>query len=162
METDFPLTPMKPETQILRELVTGMRAAYARGENAMTYARTVAGASRNSTVATLVAYDLQAGSYVAAVRQNPAYAVRWCAQLAGILRGYTTPGGSLLEVGCGEATTLAGVLRLLPATRGAATASISVGRAVPSVSNGWTQREPQPGCSSATCSRFRWPTKAST
>ena len=111
---------MKPETQILRELVTGMRAAYARGENAMAYARTVAGASGNSTVATLVAYDLQAGSYVAAVRQNRAYAVRWCAQLAEILRGYTTPGGSLLEVGCGEETTLAGVLRRLPANRGAA------------------------------------------
>ena len=111
---------MKPETKIMSELVTGMRAAYARGENAMAYARTVAAASRNSTIATLVAYDLQAGSYVAAVRQNPAQAVRWCAQLAGILRGYTTPGGSLLEVGCGESTTLAGVLRLLPAARGAA------------------------------------------
>ncbi|MFZ5589816.1 MAG: methyltransferase domain-containing protein [Pseudomonadota bacterium] len=97
----------------LRHLILGMRAAYARGENAMEYARTAGGGIGNSVVATLIAYDLQAGSYVAGVRANPEGNSLWCAQLAKILDPLLTKQGSLLEVGCGEATTLAGVLQRL-------------------------------------------------
>lgn len=97
----------------LRHLILGMRTAYARGDNAMAYARQMANTAINSTVATLIAYDLQAGSYVEAARKNPAGNSRWCAQLAEIMNPFITQQGSLLEVGCGEATTLAGVAKHL-------------------------------------------------
>jgi SAM-dependent methyltransferase len=97
----------------LSRLILGMRAAYARGENAMEYARSEAGSSVNTSVATLVAYDLQAGSYIAGVRANPEGNALWCNQLADILDALVTDQSSILEVGCGEATTLAGVLQRL-------------------------------------------------
>lgn len=97
----------------LGRLLFGMRAAYARGENAMAYARQAAGALGNSSTAALIAYDLQAGTYVAEARVNPEGRARWCGQLSEILDPYITEQSSLLEVGCGEATTLAGVLKHL-------------------------------------------------
>ncbi len=106
---------MTSDAPQLAHLITGMRAAYQRGENAMAFARATTGAGSNSMVATLVAYDLQAGSYVAGMRANPDYAERWTRQLADLLAPWAENGASLLEVGCGEATTLAGVVNKLPA-----------------------------------------------
>lgn len=100
----------------LGRLMLGMRAAYARGENAMEYARQTASALGNSPITTLIAYDLQAGTYIAGARANPEGRVRWCEQLAGILNPYITKQSTVLEVGCGEATTLAGVLKRLENT----------------------------------------------
>lgn len=97
----------------LRQLIAGMRAAYERGENTMEFARRVAGTTQNSAAATLIAYDLQAGSYVAATRADPQSNARWCAQLVDLLDPLLVGRTSLLEVGCGEATTLCGVLRRL-------------------------------------------------
>src|SRR5436190_20975158 len=89
------------DTRELGQLILGMRAAFARGENAMEHARTELRGSANSNVATLIAYDLQAGSYVANVRADPQANARWVAQLAGILAPFVTGHGFLLEVGCG-------------------------------------------------------------
>ena len=97
----------------LGRLMLGMRAAYARGENVMEYARQTASVLGNSPISTLIAYDLQAGTYIAGARANPDARQRWCNQLAGILNPYITKQSSVLEVGCGEATTLAGVLKHL-------------------------------------------------
>jgi len=97
----------------LGRLMLGMRAAYARGENVMEYARQTASVLGNSPISTLIAYDLQAGTYIAGARANPDARLRWCNQLAGILNPYITKQSSVLEVGCGEATTLAGVLKHL-------------------------------------------------
>jgi hypothetical protein len=115
---------MQPENRFLRTLIRGMREAYANGENAMAYARgqlASAGQAGNSVTATLVAYDLQAGSYVEHARSHPDVAARWGGQLAAILDPLLPTAGSLLEVGCGEATTLASVLehlgRLSPGRR---------------------------------------------
>ncbi len=100
----------------LGRLMLGMRAAYARGENVMEYARHTASTLGNSPIATLVAYDLQAGTYIAGARANPEGRALWCEQLAGILNPYITKQSTVLEVGCGEATTLAGVLKRLANT----------------------------------------------
>ena len=64
----------------------------------------------NDLLATLVAYDLQAGSYVSAARAHRDRNWLWCKQLAGLLGNVLDEGDSILEVGVGEATTLAGVL----------------------------------------------------
>jgi len=97
----------------LGRLMIGMRAAYARGANAMEYARKNSGVLGNSPISTLIAYDLQAGTYIAGAKADPAARARWCGQLAGILNPYVTRQSTILEVGCGEATTLAGVVKRL-------------------------------------------------
>ncbi len=104
---------MKSDAHELGKLIIGMRAAYARGENAMAWARANSMRTDNTIVSTLVAYDLQAGSYVAGARANPNYINRWCAQLAGLIQPYVEPGDHLLEAGVGEATTLAGVIKVV-------------------------------------------------
>lgn len=108
-----PDNQLRSDVTELGRLILGMRAAYARGENVMAYARQTAGALGNSPVATLIAYDLQVGTYIAGARANPEGRVRWCGQLSKILDPYITAQSSILEVGCGEATTLAGVLKYL-------------------------------------------------
>lgn len=105
--------PFRSDVAELRQLILGMRAAYARGDNSMEYARQAASTVGNSSVATLIAYDIQAGTYVAGVRANPDANLRWCAQLAKILGSFLTEQSSLLEVGCGEATTLTDVIKHL-------------------------------------------------
>ena len=102
---------MKSDTEELGRIILGMRAAYAKGDNAMAWARAHSTGAGNSVVSTLVAYDLQAGSYVANARGNPEYINKWCAQLAGLLQPYVEAGDSVLEVGVGEATTLTGVIK---------------------------------------------------
>jgi ubiquinone/menaquinone biosynthesis C-methylase UbiE len=98
------------------KIILGMRDVYAKGGNAMEWCREELRASHrqaggNDLLATLVAYDLQAGCYVAGARRNPEKNRRWCRQLAGLLERVLSEGDSVLEIGVGEATTLSGVLQ---------------------------------------------------
>lgn len=97
----------------LGELILGMRAAYSRGENVMAYARNIWKANKNFPESTMIAYDLQAGSYIEWTRLNQPLADAWCKQLAELISPYMTSTSVLLEVGCGEATTLSGVIENL-------------------------------------------------
>ena len=58
----------------LADLICGMRRVYALGENAMAHARDVLksyGVSgRNHRLATLIAYDLQAGTYIVEIENG--------------------------------------------------------------------------------------------
>ncbi len=112
MNTD-PYNLLPTDAPELASLMQGMRSAYSQGENAMEYARQTSSVLGNSPIATLIAYDLQAGSYIAEARGKPEVRMRWCNQLADILNPYITSHSTVLEVGCGEATTLAGVLKQL-------------------------------------------------
>lgn len=98
----------------ISEIVLGMRQVYANGGNAMKWCREhlreADGNDLNHLYATLMAYDLQAGSYVEGARLRPENNRRWCRQLAHLLNAVLSEGDSILEVGVGEATTLAGVL----------------------------------------------------
>jgi uncharacterized protein YbaR (Trm112 family) len=109
---------MKLKPEIFGPLVIGMRDAYYKGENAMEYARSQLGKGENLSEATLVAYDLQAGSYSEQTRRSYEDNTRWCQQIVDVLREDFTRGNSLLEVGVGEATTLATVVRLLGGVTG--------------------------------------------
>lgn len=97
-------------THEMRSLIIGMRAAYERGENAMAWARAHSTRVDNLLLSTLIAYDLQAGSYVTGTRANLSYSNKWCEQLSDLIRPYVEPGDFVLEAGVGEATTLAGVV----------------------------------------------------
>jgi SAM-dependent methyltransferase len=106
---------VKIKTRQIAEIIRGMREVYSKGENAMEWCRDYLhradeSLEENDLLATLVAYDLQAGSYVSAARSNRKRNQRWCRQLADLLSSPLAEGGSILEVGVGEATTLAGVL----------------------------------------------------
>lgn len=107
---------MKSDKEELGRIILGMKAAYARGDNAMAWARANATQANNTIVSTLVAYDLQAGTYVEAARDNPNYINNWCSQLAALIKPYVESGDKILEVGVGEATTLAGVIKAISST----------------------------------------------
>lgn len=83
----------------------------------MRLARRRGRSGRNSSQAILLAYDLQAGSYLRAYQKNPERYEKIYRQIAAfILRGLSTQARkrfSLLEVGVGDGTTLRGVLSLL-------------------------------------------------
>ena len=101
---------MSSDDADISRLINGMRKAYANGENAMEYARSMQGEHANTPISALIAYDLQAGSYIDDARRDPGWRRIWCEQLSLILGPYVTENSSILEVGCGEATTLSGVL----------------------------------------------------
>jgi len=101
------------ENEYLRSMALALREAYSRGDNVMEYARQTFGQAANTPLITLMAYDLQAGSYISGARKDPEYRLLWCDQVARLLDRFVGPEDSLLEVGSGEATTLAGVLRAL-------------------------------------------------
>jgi SAM-dependent methyltransferase len=116
---------VKIKTEQMAEVILGMREAYFQGRNAMEWCREYFRNSKiiaegNDLLATLVAYDLQAGSYVSAARSDREKKWRWCSQLADLLVGVLAEGDSILEVGVGEATTLAGVLGELGSKAGQA------------------------------------------
>lgn len=60
-----------------------------------------------------IAYDLQSGSYIQAVQKNPFHYQAYTSELAGYISQYLTQNDTLLEVGCGEATTTVGVVQNL-------------------------------------------------
>jgi ubiquinone/menaquinone biosynthesis C-methylase UbiE len=101
------------ETDQLARVIGHMRAAFASGGNAMGAARSLLGSEINDPVATLVAYDLQAGSYIRLAKANPELNRKWGEQIAELLRPFANAETSLLEVGSGEATTLATVIQAL-------------------------------------------------
>jgi SAM-dependent methyltransferase len=90
-----------------------MQQAYLLGANAMEVARSRSGSHLNSTHSTEIAYDLQAGSYNQLAEREPDVHAAWVDQVASILRPLLRGGDAILEVGCGDGTTLAGVLSLL-------------------------------------------------
>ena len=132
----------------LAGLIRGMRNVYSRGGNAMAYARKVlkneSGEGTNSLTATLVAYDLQAGSYTRYARENAEQHAKWCLQLANLVAPFLPDGGSILEVGVGEATTLCGVRSALGGCRQAYGFDISWSRI--STANSWLREHEQQGC----------------
>jgi hypothetical protein len=97
---------------------------------------------QNHLYATLIAYDLQSGSYVKDARANPKHKQQWCKQVAELIEPFLPSKGLLLEVGVGEATTLAGVLKRLDRPDVAAMGfDISWSRV--NVANQWIQQAEQ-------------------
>ena len=99
----------------LCSLLRGMKQAYENNENCMEYARHAHGLANNLAVATEISYDLQSGSYVKYALAEEGITQEWCSHLAALVAPYLPPNGTILEIGAGEATTLAGVLAALPA-----------------------------------------------
>jgi SAM-dependent methyltransferase len=109
---------MMSSSQQIALILRQMREVYSRGGNAMEWCREYfshcgGDVEGNDLFATLVAYDLQSGSYTARVRQDRNQHRLWCQQVAGLLDLVCQSGDTVLEVGVGEATTLAGALQAM-------------------------------------------------
>ncbi len=89
-----------------------LKALYERGTNIIAYLWQEAGVERGASEIIEISYDLQTGSYIAAL-DDSAYAkyedLR-TREVARIILGLCAP-ASILEAGIGEATTLAAVVR---------------------------------------------------
>ena len=87
-------------------------ALYNRGENIMALLRKEHSDDKNAERFIEISYDLQTGSYIAAMNQAEVRdkKVQYASEIAAIIRSLCTP-KSILEAGVGEATTLVEVLR---------------------------------------------------
>jgi SAM-dependent methyltransferase len=92
-----------------------VRALFERGENIIEWVASREGAANNSETAILYSYDVQAGSYVAELKDEARrrFKDELGRRLAGVLDALAP--GSLLDAGVGEATSLAPVLRHMAA-----------------------------------------------
>jgi hypothetical protein len=93
--------------------LTQLKDAYARNENITRILREQSGSSSNDQSAIMIAYDLQAGSYVRALDdpRHSAAVDRYADTIASVL--IPLKAQSLLEPGTGEATTLQKVVSRL-------------------------------------------------
>lgn len=87
-----------------------LQALYAQGVNITAHLRQEFGVSGNTAEIIEVAYDLQAGSYIAALTEggHAARQAGYTAEIARVIRSLCEP-LAILEAGVGEATTLSGV-----------------------------------------------------
>jgi ubiquinone/menaquinone biosynthesis C-methylase UbiE len=103
---------MKINNIVYKKLLLGMKDAYNRNENAMAWARDFLNEDQNLVESTLIAYELQSGTYISDFKNNVKFFKSWWKQLHGIITESIIDFDSILEVGVGEATTLCGILNI--------------------------------------------------
>ncbi|AFY36534.1 Methyltransferase type 11 [[Leptolyngbya] sp. PCC 7376] len=93
-------------------LLEEARNIYRNQGNITEFLRETLDLSENSPEIIEIAYDLQAGSYVQHIKKNPSQNHAYCEEIAKHIEPFLEE-DSLLEVGCGEATTTFGVIQNL-------------------------------------------------
>ena len=94
-------------------LVAQARESYKNGGNIAKFLRESLQLNENTPEIIEISYDLQAGSYIEYIRQNTPHYHNYCAEIASYLDKHLDKDDSLLEIGCGEATTTFGVFQKL-------------------------------------------------
>lgn len=94
-------------------LVKEAKSVYKKSGNISAFLREALGLQHNSSEIIEISYDLQAGSYIEKARQNPQHYQAYCSELASHLNKYVHQEDSLIEIGCGEATTTLGIFHHL-------------------------------------------------
>lgn len=82
------------------------RTIYAKGGNVTQFLRSESGSEVNTSEIIEIAYDLQAGSYVKFLNENPEKLNAYTNELASLIAPYLSSDKSLLDIGTGELTTL--------------------------------------------------------
>lgn len=82
------------------------KTVYDRGGNVTEHLREQLGNDYNTPEIIEMAYDLQAGTYIAETRKNREFVKSYTAEIASILNSQLHDGDELLDVGCGEMTNL--------------------------------------------------------
>ena len=108
-------------------LVNHLAGLYKSGGNIIKHLKSLDGRTANTTEDILISYDFQAGSYIKAYRENPDYLQSYTSHLTDVLMGLGSF-GTILEAGCGEATTLAVLGQKLPPHTGLAGFDLSWSR----------------------------------
>lgn len=83
-----------------------IKTAFENGENITSLLRHQKGVMHNTSDIIELAYDLQAGSYIEYVKQNREYLENYTNEMTTIINHHITTSGRILDVGCGELTTL--------------------------------------------------------
>lgn len=97
-------------------ILSQIKDLYQSGGNIIQFLKSLNGESKNSLEDILISYDFQAGSYIEFVKKNPEYMESYSKLIALEFEKLNTKVGSIMEVGVGEATTLANVLSKLKNT----------------------------------------------
>ena len=89
-----------------------LQKLYREGQNICDHLRSEYGVEKNTPEIIEIAYDLQSGSYIDAMRdpEMAAHKAEYSAMIAEVIRNGMVRPQSILEAGVGEATTLSGVL----------------------------------------------------
>lgn len=90
-------------------ILSRINEIYRSGGNIIQFLKGVNGQSKNSLEDILISYDFQAGSYIEFVKKNPEYMENYSKLIALEFEKLNTDFDSIMEVGVGEATTLANV-----------------------------------------------------
>ncbi|MFN8417260.1 MAG: class I SAM-dependent methyltransferase [Cytophagaceae bacterium] len=85
-----------------------LKELYSDGKNIIEYIKNNTGSNGNSTDAILISYDLQAGNYIKFANENADYIEKYTSTIAKTIDQLGNF-DSIIEVGVGEATTLANV-----------------------------------------------------
>jgi hypothetical protein len=90
------------------DLIPRIKELYSKGENIIQFLKKEGRGNINTVEDILISYDFQAGSYIRFTNENPGYNNSYTQAIANVLNDIGSF-KSVLEVGAGEATTLANV-----------------------------------------------------
>lgn len=96
-----------------KQSLQAIRKVYEKGGNIIQYLKQNQH-ELNTLEMILISYDFQSGSYVREAEKDPEYNRLYTSAIARVITGLGVKYRSILEVGVGEATTLANVIQKLP------------------------------------------------
>jgi len=96
--------------------IESAKKVFSKGGNVTEHLRSELNIDHNTPEIIETSYDLQAGSYIEYVNKNVSKTDSYTSELASILNDYVSVDDSVLDVGCGELTTLSYVLKKLSTT----------------------------------------------
>jgi len=104
---------MKKNSSYMQFDLLKIKNAYKEDKNITSLLRKQKKIDFNTSEIIEVAYDLQAGSYIDFVQQNPEKSALYASELSAILDIYIDSNDSLLDIGTGELTTLSLIMTKL-------------------------------------------------
>lgn len=90
-----------------KEFLSEIKKIYQKGDNIVHYLNNITKSTTNSTEAIMISYDFQSGSYIEFIKKSPEFIEKYTQAMADVINNLGDECQSVLEVGVGEATTLA-------------------------------------------------------
>ncbi len=94
-----------------KDKIQKLKAIYEQGGNIIRYLKDMENREKNTIDDILISYDLQAGSDSKWYKEHEEWKDRYLTRFTDIIDGFDCPKNSILECGCGEATTIAPLMR---------------------------------------------------
>lgn len=99
-----------------KESLNRIKDIYEKGGNIIQYLKDSENLKNNTTEIIMISYDLQSGSYIKNVKENPEFNEKYTLAISKIFNKIGIKCNSILEAGVGEATTLANLIPKLQNT----------------------------------------------